>query len=186
MWYFWGKNSSTVRVPKKFLGYRARCCSSFVDRLSDQHWRFRFKWLVFRTYRGYSNFRWLKSRRIQISTWIGINLVGSEWISIRNFYQDRYVAHRTSINRNPGGRLAFMVARVGSLRELTENLRMYFFRYLLAARDRLLVNVNLIRFLNESSIIRFGDGQQKFRDSMVHQLNKICKTKRKISLIYYH
>ena len=27
-----------MRVPKKFLGYRARCCLSFVDRLSGQYW----------------------------------------------------------------------------------------------------------------------------------------------------
>ena len=39
MWYFWGKNSSIVRVLKKFLGYRALCCLSFVDQLSGQHWR---------------------------------------------------------------------------------------------------------------------------------------------------
>ena len=34
-----GKNSSIVRVPQKFLGYRARCCSSFYHRLSGQYWR---------------------------------------------------------------------------------------------------------------------------------------------------
>ena len=36
MWYFWGKNSS---ILKKYLGYRARLYSSFVDRLSGQYWR---------------------------------------------------------------------------------------------------------------------------------------------------
>ena len=29
--------------------------------------------------------------RIQILEWIGINLIGSEWISIRNFHQGRYM-----------------------------------------------------------------------------------------------
>ena len=39
MWYYWQKNSSILRGLKKFLGYGARCCSSFVDRLSGQYRR---------------------------------------------------------------------------------------------------------------------------------------------------
>ena len=67
MLYFWGKNNSIVRVPKKFFEYHARCCSSFFDRLLGQYWR-----LIQMTnvpYLQTSSIWWLKSRSKPGTIW---------------------------------------------------------------------------------------------------------------------